>query len=250
MSRVLLTGGSGRLGTELRALIPGVIAPSSAELNVRDPEQVLHKVLELRPDLIVHAAAYTDVGAAERERALCWALNVEGTRAVARAANAVGAKLLHVSTDYVFDGTRGLYQEDEPPGPPVNYYALTKLVAEEAARGAQSHLIVRTSFRPREWPYETAFTDVFTSQDYVDVIAPEIARVIRGHDRIPAGTLHVATERKSVYDLARRRRPDVRPGKRAEAGVTLPADVSLDTSRWRALKAGFEAAQSGAAHEL
>ncbi len=237
MSGVLLTGGSGRLGTELRQLLPDLVAPSSAALNVLDPEQVRQKVLELRPDLIVHAAAYTDVGAAERERALCWAVNVGGTRAIARAANAAGAKLLHISTDYVFDGTRGHYQEDDPLGPPVNSYALTKLVAEEAARGAHSHLIVRTSFRPRVWPYETAFTDVFTGQDYVDVIAPEIARVIREYTRIPYDTLHVVTERKSVYGLAKRRKPDVRPGTRAEAGVTLPADVSLDTSRWQALKA-------------
>lgn len=240
MSRVLLTGGSGRLGSELRALLPDVVAPSHAELDLRDPESVLQKVLELRPELIVHAAAYTNVGAAERERALCWAVNVEGTRAVARAANAAKAKLLHISTDYVFEGSRGLYREDDPLGPPVNYYALTKLVAEEAARAAESHLIVRTSFRPREWPYETAFTDVFTGQDYVDVIAPEIARVIREHASVPYGTLHVATERKSVYDLARRRKPDVRPGTRAQAGVTLPADVSLDTSRWQALKARLQ----------
>jgi dTDP-4-dehydrorhamnose reductase len=235
--RILLTGGSGRLGTELRTLLPDVIAPARAELDLLDPHATERTVRAVRPDLIVHAAAYTDVAAAETQRRACWDVNVQGTRHIARAANAVSARLLHVSTDYVFDGERGGYTEDDPPGPPVNYYALTKLVAEEAARGAERHLVLRTSFRPREWPYPVAFSDVYTSQDYVDVIAPEVARLIGFIDRVDFDTLHLATERKSVYDLARRRRPDVRAGTRAEANVRLPSDVSLDIRRWLDLRA-------------
>ena len=118
-----------------------------------------------------------------------------------------------------------------------NYYALSKLAAEEVARTLPRTLVVRTSFRPNVWPYPVAFTDVFTSQDYVDVIAPDIALAIRHLDDIPYDTLHIATERKSAFELARRRRPDVRPGKKREAGVELPDDITLDVSRWRALKA-------------
>ena len=234
--RILLTGGSGRLGTELRDLLPGVIAPSRRQLNVIDDASVRHALEEAKPDVVIHAAAYTNVSGAERDRAMCWAVNVAGTRNVVRAANNVRAKLIHISTDYVFDGERGGYREDDTPGPPANYYALTKLVAEEVARLANRHLVIRTSFRPRVWPYDTAFTDVFTSQDYVDVIAPELALAIRNHEQVSYETLHVATERKSVYDLARRRRPDVRPGTRLQANVSLPNDVSLDTSRWQDLK--------------
>lgn len=235
--KILLTGGGGRLGTELRALLPEVTAPSSAEMNVTGAGQVLAVVERERPDLIVHAAAYTNVGAAERERDACWSVNVVGTRNVAAAANAVGAKLVQISTDYVFDGERGDYRETDTPGPPVNYYALTKLVAEEAARAARRHLILRTSFRPREFAYPVAFSDVFTGQDYVDIIAPEIALAVQHAAQIKDEVLHIVTERKSVYELARRRRPDVREGTRAQAGVTLPGDVSLNTERWAALRA-------------
>lgn len=238
--RVLLTGGSGRLGTELRALLPGAVAPPSAELDVTDAAGVLGTVERERPDVIVHAAAYTDVGGAERERETCWRVNVVGTRHVAAAANAVGATLVHISTDYVFSGETGGYREDDTPGPVVNYYALTKLVAEEAARAARRHLILRTSFRPREFQYPVAFSDVFTGQDYVDIIAPQIALAVRHAGEIGFDTLHIATERKSVYDLARRRRPDVREGTRAGAGVALPGDVSLNTERWAALRASWE----------
>lgn len=243
MPRYLLTGGSGRLGSELRALLPDLAAPPSAELDVTRPESIDASIARYRPEVLVHAAAYTNVGAAERERSACWTVNVVGTRHVAQATATHGLLLIHISTDYVFDGQRGGYREDEPPGPPINYYALTKLVAEEVARTAPAHLILRTSFRPREWPYPTAFTDMFTSQDYVDIIAPEVALAVRHAHRIPYDTLHIATERKSVYDLARRRAPGVAPGSRASASVQLPADISLDISRWRDLRPALLAAE-------
>jgi dTDP-4-dehydrorhamnose reductase len=240
--RILLTGGTGRLGRELRSLLPGVIAPSRAELDITQPEAVDAALQRFAPEVMVHTAAYTDVAGAERDHQACWRTNVHGTRAVVQAAAHFGVFLVHISTDYVFEGSRGMYQEEDPPGPVCNYYALSKLVAEEVARLAPQHLIIRTSFRPREWPYPVAFTDVHTSQDYVDVIAPEIALAIQHHREIPYATLHIATERKSVYELARRRRPDVRPGSKREVSVALPDDISLDTTRWQTLKKQWEGA--------
>lgn len=237
MLKFLLTGGSGRLGTELRALLPGVVAPSSSEMNLLDAAQVHGVIQREAPDIIVHAAAYTNVSGAEQDRQACWQTNVVGTRHIAAAANGVEAKLVHISTDYVFSGEEGGYQEDDVPGPVVNYYSLTKLVAEEAARAARRHLIVRTSFRPREFQHPAAFSDVYTGQDYVDVIAPEIALAVRHALDIEDRVLHIVTERKSVYELARRRKPDVKEGKRADAGVLLPGDVSLDTQRWQVVRA-------------
>lgn len=244
---ILLTGGSGRLGRELVALLPGVFAPPRSVLDVTDFDSVARTVQERRPSTVVHAAAYTDVTAAERERALCWEVNVVGTRNVARSAANTGALLVHVSTDYVFEGSRGGYGEADVPGPVPNYYALTKLVAEEAARGAGRVLILRTSFRPRAWPHAVAYDDVHTSQDYVDVLAPELALAIRHAHRIPHDVLHIATERKTMYELARRRRADVRAGSRRDAPVALPEDASLDTSRWQALRPSLAALETEAA---
>ena len=249
--KVLLTGGSGRLGSELLTLLPSmldgvgeritVVSPTSAELDVTDRDSFEHAARAADVDVIVHAAAFTDVGGAERQRARCWDVNVVGTRNAASAAAASGATLVHVSTDYVFWGDTGGYSETDTPGPVRNYYALTKLVAEEAARAAPDHLVIRTSFRPRAWPYPEAYADVYTSQDYVDVIAPEIALAIARATGIGHTTLHIGTERKSVFELARRRAPDVRAGTRASATVALPEDVSLDVSRWHALKAAWAA---------
>jgi len=241
---VLLTGGSGRLGRELRALLPDALAPGRAELDVTDPASVGAALAAQRPAVVIHAAAFTDVAGAERDRASCWRVNVLGTRHLAAACAAADALLVHVSTDYVFWGdadprraARGGYREDDPTGPVRNYYALSKLAAEDEARRAARHLIVRTSFRPRAWPYPVAFTDVRTSQAYVDELAPELALVARhAATLVDAGVqvLHVVGPPTTVYELARRRRPDVRPATKAEAGVALPEDVVLNRELWLA----------------
>lgn len=236
---VLLTGGSGRLGTELRAALPGLVAPTSTEMDVTDPAAVSATFSALKPGVVIHAAAYTDVARAERERDRCWNVNVGGTRNVARAAQQIGARLVLISTDYVFYGDRGNYHEDDTPGPVRNFYALTKLVAEEAARAVPGALVIRTSFRPRVWPYETAFDDVFTSQDYVDVIAPLLVDVFDHLAQIDVGLLHVGTERKSVFELAARRAPAVRRASRSTAPVALPEDVSLDVGRFARMAAAW-----------
>jgi dTDP-4-dehydrorhamnose reductase len=244
---VLLTGASGRLGRELRTLLPDLLTPTRAELDVADGGSVRDGLDRLLPGVVVHAAAYTDVAGAERDRGACWRVNVLGTRHVADACAALGALLVHVSTDYVFWGdadaeraARGGYREGDPTGPVRNYYALTKLAAEDEARRAPRHLILRTSFRPRDWPYPVAFTDVRTSQAYVDELAPELALAVRHAAALVAAgvhLVHVVGPPTTVFELARRRSPGVRPALKAEAAVALPDDVVLDASAWRAWRA-------------
>jgi dTDP-4-dehydrorhamnose reductase len=232
---ILLTGGNGRLGKELQQLLT-VTAPSSQDLDITNVSNVQAAFEHYQPTLLVHAAAYTNVSSAESEKAKCWQVNVEGTRNLVKIATQHRVPFIHISTDYVFYGDKGMYKEEDPLGPVRNYYALSKLVAEELVRLADKHLVIRTSFRPREWPYPSAFDDVYTSQDYVDIIAPEIALAIKEFENISYETLHIVTERKSVYDLARRRKSDVRRGSKANANVSLPDDISLDTSRWQSIK--------------
>lgn len=234
--KVFLTGGRGRLGTELKLAFDHAFAPSSTQLDIRNFDQTLTALQNEKPDLIVHTAAYTNVAQAETERSACWHTNVQGTENLVKVANILDIKLIHISTDYVFWGDRGMYKEEDTPGPTRNYYALTKLVAESVARLANKHLIIRTSFRPREWPYPSAFEDVYTSQDYVDIIAPDIILAVKAHEQIPFTTLHIATERKSVYELAKRRKPEVQKGSKQNVTVSLPDDISLDVSRWQRLK--------------
>ena len=238
-SSILLTGGSGRLGQELQRLMPGIIAPSRQQLDITNLTSVRAAIAQHQPDILIHAAAYTDVAGAETNQKACWQSNVQGTRHMVQAALEFGCTLVFISTDYVFAGTTGGYKEEDALGPVRNYYALTKLVAESIVRVVPAHLVIRTSFRPRKWAYPSAFADVFTSQDYVDVIAPDIALAVKHLDEISFDTLHVATERKSVLELARRRSPLVKAGSKRDVAVALPDDISLDVSRWQTLKQQF-----------
>ncbi len=233
---MLLTGGSGRLGLELQKLLKGIIAPEREELDVRSEISIKNNILLYKPELIVHAAAYTDVASAETNKEDCWQSNVVGTRNIVLAAQKYKIPLLYISTDYVFYGDIGNYKEDDPLGPVRNYYSLSKLVAEEIVKTLDDYLIIRTSFRPSEWAYPKAFYDLYTSQDYVDIIAPEIALAIKNYDKIAHKIIHIAKERKSAYELAKRRRKDVLRASKTELELDLPEDISLNIDRWERIK--------------
>lgn len=143
-----MAGSFGQLGSALvRHLGDRVVWSGGREaLDVRDADAVLHAVRAARPDVIVNATAYNKVDAAETEAVEALAVNAGGPRHLARAAREAGALVVHVSTDYVFDGTKGApYEEDDPPHP-LSVYGVSKLAGEMvvAASGAP-FLIVRTS---------------------------------------------------------------------------------------------------------
>lgn len=226
--RILLTGGSGALGTQIQKNLD-CIAPSRGELDLTDAAACERVIQEVGPDLIIHAAAYTDVAGGERERAAAYRINVLGTQHLVRAAR--GARFIYISTEYVFDGERGNYREDDIPNP-VNYYALTKLLGEMVVGQYSNTLIIRTSFKPDgPWPYPAAFTDQWTSADLASERAPQIVQAALMSGLL--GVIHIGGERKTVYELAVRSMPTV--GKRSitELELTLPRDTSLDTSLWR-----------------
>lgn len=150
LGTILVTGASGQVGYELvRALAPlgNVVAPSSRDLDLTDPAGFRAVVRAIAPGVIVNAAAYTNVDRAEKDRDRCFAINAEGPRVLAEEAQRLGAALVHYSTDYVFDGTKGTpYTEDDAPCP-VNVYGESKLAGEQAiASVGGGYLIIRTSW--------------------------------------------------------------------------------------------------------
>jgi dTDP-4-dehydrorhamnose reductase len=151
---ILLTGKTGQLGSELNRLLPNlgeVVAPDRNELDLREPEEIHQVIRHVKPQLVINAAAYTAVDAAETDQANALAVNAEGPRLLALEAKKIGAVLVHFSTDYVFDGSkRAPYLETDSPNP-LNAYGRTKLAGEQAIReSGAAHLIFRTS-----WIYAT-----------------------------------------------------------------------------------------------
>ncbi len=149
--RILITGASGMLGTDLLRGLERehrVLGLDYGECDITVEETVRALLLAERPELVIHAAAYTNVEAAETDRERAFSVNVHGSATVARGCRLVGARMVMVSTDFVFDGAKGApYLESDRPEP-VNAYGLSKLEGEQAARAelGDSLTVVRTSW--------------------------------------------------------------------------------------------------------
>ena len=150
---ILITGGHGQLGTELRHLLDEkkleYLSTDADQLDITDKEGTYKFITDMKPEIIYHCAAYTAVDKAEDEgKELDEKINVEGTRNVAEAAKAAGATLIYISTDYVFDGKKkeGMYQVDDTTIP-LSEYGRTKLLGEKAVQETMDdYYIIRTSW--------------------------------------------------------------------------------------------------------
>jgi dTDP-4-dehydrorhamnose reductase len=163
--RVLVTGAGGQLGADLLRVPPGrheVVGLTRAELDVTDPAAVEKAVVEVRPDVVVNAAAYTAVDAAETQEPVAAAINAEAPANLARVCALYDTGLVHVSTDYVFAGDAGTPYEVDAPTGPTSAYGRTKLAGERA---------VRTLLPERSWVVRTAWVYGQTGGNFVKTMA-------------------------------------------------------------------------------
>jgi dTDP-4-dehydrorhamnose reductase len=205
---VLLTGGSGQLGTELQKL-GDMYAPSRAELDITNQRQVLHTINDIEPSLIIHAAAYTNTLGAdydENEMVRCWRTNVLGTRNLVRYAD---CPIVLISTEAAIH--------------PYSFYILSKLQAEiEVSRHDPGYTIIRTSFRHEPFEYPRAFVDMWTIGDYTPVIAGKLWDLVTERP-VHRDVVWLGTGAKTVFQLAVRSRPEAKPVMRAEVNPHLPS---------------------------
>ena len=238
---LLVTGGSGYLGRELLRRSPGAVGASRGEglrLDVRDAGAVRAAIERLRPAAVIHTAYRQD------DRAT----TLDGAVHVAEAAAAAGARLIHLSTDVVFDGEKGApYTEEDEPRP-ITPYGRDKADAERAVREAYpGALIVRTSLMyggaeagPQERmaadPKARFFTDELRSPVHVGDLA---AALLELADRSESGILHAAgADALSRFDFARLLSPEpdrVQAATLAGSGLVRPRDCSLSSARAAAL---------------
>jgi len=147
--RLLVAGASGQVARSLASLGPAdrLTTLGRPDLDLTDRESIERAILAIRPDVVINAAAYTAVDLAETETALAFAVNAEGPGLLADAASSHGIPLIHLSTDYVFDGLKtGAYTELDPTGP-AGAYGKSKLAGEQrVANPGAGHIILRTSW--------------------------------------------------------------------------------------------------------
>ncbi len=269
--RIYLTGASGFVGSNLAYVFERrgaeVIGPSHADVDLTDPDAVLRSVGDVKPDAIVHAAIWNAFAGLLSDRRKAWESFVPATRHVVDAANAVGAQMVLISTDWVFDGTQGPAAEDAPPNP-INTYGFLKAMSElvvhdRAERGTVAriagvqgvhrarpktlreqdagfgYLVASVIDTLREGRPFTVWDDPGLNTIATPILATDAAELIfRALERGATGTLHcVGSEHIDRVSLARR---GVRAFGLDEALLSVgppqeemnaPYDTSLDAAR-------------------
>ena len=148
--RILVTGGDGLLAYALRTLAPAncrMTFLSRADFDLSAPAQMRHRLDAVQPEVVINTAAYNLVERCEQERELSWTVNATGPEALAKLCAEKNVRLVHYSTDYVFDGAKGsAYVESDAPNP-LNHYGAGKLAGEQAVLAASpGHVVMRTSW--------------------------------------------------------------------------------------------------------
>ena len=187
MTRWLITGAGGQLGAHLEALLdpPSVVVLGRAELDITSASEVDAVLREVRPDVVINAAAYTAVDDAEADEEAAHLVNAKAPGFLAASVGRIGGRLVHVSTDYVFDGTAKLPYEPADPPAPRTAYGRTKLAGEMAVLDAlPSAIVVRSA-----WVYGgpgrnfvDTMLDLEQSRDTVNVVADQIGSPTWAHD--------------------------------------------------------------------
>jgi dTDP-4-dehydrorhamnose reductase len=196
---ILLTGKTGQVGLELnRSLsqLGRLFAPDHRDLDLLDPDSVRSAIRDTHPQLIVNAAAYTAVDAAENDESKAYAVNAEALAILADEAKRLDALLVHYSTDYVFDGTkRSPYNETDETNP-LNVYGKSKLAGEQAIRASgASHLIIRTGwvYANRGRNFLLTILRLATEREELRIVCDQIGAPTCASD-IAAATTKILTE--------------------------------------------------------
>jgi len=205
--KILITGGNGKLATELKKYLPGDYL-SKKEFDFTRPINLKQKY-----DLIVHVGAYTNIKRAEfEEKKECFMVNVYGTFNLVE---------YYKDTPFVFISTEYAHK-------PLSVYALTKKIGEEVVKSHPNYLIIRTLFKPNPFPFPKAYKDQYTQGDYVDVIAKLLVKRIKKWNKKTSKLEYLGTGRKTMFELAKRTRPDVKPNSihdyMKETGLFIPRD--------------------------
>lgn len=229
---LLLTGGKGLLALTIKEIGSpkhNILNPGKDELDVTSFMSIIsylgrHKEV----DIVIHCAAIIGYDKCENEKDLTYRTNYEGTANLSRICNDIPKPMIYISTDYVFDGETGNYKETDYTNP-MTYYAKTKLMGEVATL-ARGNRVIRTSFCKKIWPYDNAYVDKNSSFDSVDIIADLILKVT---SRIWSWTqvIHVGTEKKSFYDMAKKTKPDVIGTSAVGLRVPIPMDTSFNLDK-------------------
>lgn len=226
--KILLFGGSGLLGSELKRIYPDIECPSSSMVDVCDYAQVESYIHHYQPSIVINSAACLN----NNDIDSLIHTNIIGSANIASICEIEGIRYIYISTDYVYKGDRGNYSEKDLLFP-FNYYAWSKLGGECSAQVVKNSLIIRTTFGSSNFPYDVAYVDKYVSKGYVDEIAPMILEAATSE---LLGVINIGLEKKTIYEYARLRNKNVTPISLDEAKFKTPKDTSMNTTKWEHYK--------------
>ena len=223
--RIFITGGSGYLGKELvkyLSLTADVFAPNNTFCNILD-ENRLNKIISvIKPDYIIHLAAFVDTFGCENDIKKALNINVIGTTNITKSCLHLNCKLIYISSEYVFSGNKGNYTTDDRLDP-INVYGKTKAASEYIVSTHPNYQIIRAPFIRQIYP--KVFTDQYCSRYFLDEVVEKITKNIFNN---PEKTVHIASERMSLYNLYLKKGIKAEPITMSkEQKKTLPKDTSL-----------------------
>ena len=223
---ILITGVAGSLGKAVINLIPGAIGATRKEFDIRNPNEIEY-FLNKYPNIttILHCAAMISPPKINEDIETAIASNIIGTALLSTQCYKRNIRLIYISTDYVFSGEKGMYNEYDELHPP-NKYAWSKLGGECAVQMLNKWVIIRLSFGPDKFPYKAAFSDQYTSRETVSTVAVKIKNIILSEYN---GVIHIGGTRKSVYEYALNIGAiNIEQISIKDMNVKLPSDTSLD----------------------
>ncbi len=226
--KTILTGGSGLLGQEILKLDSSILAPIHSEFDITNSLAVNKYLDKHQPSLIIHAAAVTNSLFIDMDPREAIAVNIQGSANLARACINRKVRLVYISTDYVYRGDRGNYREQDEVFP-SNLYAWTKLGGESSIKCVSNHLIIRTSFSGKEYRHPNAIVDKWSSQDYVNIIAPQI---LKASEMPVTGILNIGSHRRTIFEFVREKNPNIKPVILKDIPYSTPYDTSLNIEKW------------------
>lgn len=204
--KVLVTGANGQLGydvvKELQKQNIECYGASRQDFDIVDFEATENFIKNYMPDAVIHCAAYTAVDKAEDEQGLCYLVNASATENIAKICKKINAKMLYISTDYVFDGTKdGFYEVDDEPNP-INVYGKTKLLGEEAVQKIlDKYFIVRISwvFGEHGNNFVKTMLRLGKERKEINVVADQYGSPTYTADLAPLLVEMIKTEKYGVY---------------------------------------------------
>lgn len=225
--KILMTGGSGLLGSEIRKIDAALITPLQEEMDITDLQQVRTMLQRERPDCVLHLAAATKPPEHNEHPEKGIAANIIGTANVAMVCQELGIRLVYTSTDYIYAGP-GPHREDEPVKPPYNF-GWSKLGGEASVAVVKNSLILRLSFGPIPFPWDKVYEGQWNSKLYVDEMAP---LVLASAKSAAIGIMNIGGPRTSLEAYARRTKSDIQTIPKPD---WVPADTSLDLTRMQSV---------------